>query len=349
MIDYSVEVAQDASIADPRVRHIMDGIQLLVDVRRLPDRADLLVFGDLRVADLTKPIETRRIGATRHGNQELPELRETRCLFSGRVVGKSGLAVWSVGDPRFGEPFVVTIHAKRVSRPKAQQPQFSVLPVEGLMSIHGMGEGVHGPRPAENGEDLSFPGWEDTPEPGGLYEFLGDELVDELLTVADCLVSTAGPARDRQLLQLLSLLADEAADDVEIDLQTEGHRIVMPCLSGRELIATRGVHRLDLWEYEVEIAGEEQIARPITRRVFDGLHCRVLAGPETQAVRPCRVSAQVLDAGEPRERVLGSEDLGPLFVHSPTTREFPFFGRIEAGKPIEIGSSGPDRMLVRVR
>lgn len=346
--DYDVEVAQDARIADPRVRHLMDGVQLLVDVRRLPDRDDLLVFGDLRVADLESPISTRRIGASAHGFQDLPQLRETRCLFSGRVDGDSRLAVWSLGDAEHGEPFVLTVKASRAPMPEVLQPQFTVMPVDGIFASHGMRELVRGPIPPRFDGEEFFEDFESQDyEPISLFDFLGEEYEDDIIQMGDVLVATAGPAGNRQIVQLMSMLADELADMVEVDLSTEGHRIVMPCLSGRELIVTRGLHSAELWEYDVEIAGEEQVANPVTRRVFDGLHMRVRPGPVIDGSRVLRVNGSLIESGLPEERPLGADDLGALYVYSPRRTRLPWFGRATPGQAVGLGAAGenPDATI----
>ncbi|MEO0478462.1 MAG: hypothetical protein AAF196_03185 [Planctomycetota bacterium] len=354
--DHEVEVAKEARAGDPRVRSLICGASARIEIEPAVAGDGLVLFGDVSFSRGELGDRFYSLGLDEVGVLDAPRLRSSRATVSARIENGGAMAIWSLGRSGHSPNFVMTVTANRPAVPSLDGLQ--VVPISSLRS--GRLTEIAVSRPSserrfvgefdfgEEQESVTWAATEATLE--SFYSGLDEEawMVDAggFLFVED---QSPLPGRFRQL-------EADLHRNVQVDFVTLADargsfggqdqapasiwdRLVVPCLSSRVSIVSRGTEATEVFDYDVEIAEDSKAMNPNVQGVFSGFIGTVRLMPEFGGRVRASIIVDLMEAGEPRRQPVGGKDSGDLWLHDVVQAPCLWAGRLDLPRTIETGDA----------
>lgn len=280
--DLAVEVAERATILDPRVDAAFHGMLADFVVHALPGESLQLSGTWLlseQVASTPMPIAV----AGDRPSVDQPDHRTAYASFAGTVLSGGALVVAGRGGPLGPAGFVLVVGARYLAPPaEFVAPDLLVRPVGAFLARPSapLPLGVAWPTLGFDGEPFARHDGEGGAQPNELVQLLRGKLGGSVDVVDDMLVVRGDVAAAQRCNRLLAQLAADMATvqlttRVVGDANTPPLELSQPVLGGHSAAAFVGRERMLIRDYEVEIAARAAASNPIVSAARSGLWLRV--------------------------------------------------------------------------
>lgn len=277
--DLDAEVAEEATIHDPKVEASFRGVRVAVTAHALPGD-DLLLHGSWRIAEGDEAVEIATGGDK--PNVDFVSRGAGYVTFAGRVRSGDGLIVGAREASKDGMQFLFAVHARIVTPPGPPQGNLMVFPASAWQAQVPARFSVYaGPFAGEERGDFGPVAELPVLSPQSLASFLGGDdgtvaMYGPTLVVDDDMAACA--RAERALRELAD--AQLQAAELRITRKARGERpslaIVQPLVAGLPAHAFVGETASMVTDYDVEIAKNAATSNPIVQPVRGGVWSRVL-------------------------------------------------------------------------
>lgn len=294
VLDFDVEVAQKADIADPKVKELLTGLRASVLPFALAGNDEIGLVVDLAYAVRIDDGEQLSTGLERQGTVDAPRLRSFVASFSGRVSDKGSLVAWSLGDEKGGLRGAIEISASWRAPAAPAREDLAVLGVAFACAGLEPREEIDANEGAAPGEAYAIGAGSQLRSRRARLQF--DELrvmvqdaVGDLERsrvaieqLGPWLVARGSPADVTAVRAAVARLVDETAAvaDVVLETRIEGgnafHHLIAPSLAGMPVHLRRGEEGWRIRDFEVEIAQSAAVANAVVQPWFAGASAAVV-------------------------------------------------------------------------
>lgn len=324
--DLDVEVAERATIFDPKVDAAFAGVLADLTVHALPGEGLQLRGSWLLsepVASLAMPIGTDRPSV------DLPEHRTAFASFAGTILSGGALVVSGRGGPLGPAGFALVVSARYLAPPAADAgPDLLVRPVGAFLAgssapqLRGLAwrlPGVDLPQFAQHDADGGLNPTEllrllHGQQPGSVELFDGILVArGDVATNPRCNRLLAQLAADMATARLASRVATDAAGAAGADAM----ELAQPVLGGHSAAAFVGRERMLIRDFEVEIAARAAASNPVLDTARSGLWLCVLPianGPTWHVAGSWSLARH----GAPRQHA--HDEAQPVVLHQTDVR-----------------------------
>jgi hypothetical protein len=286
--DFDVEVAQDSGAAEPALMHALEGITLELSARIFDSSRAIVIVGSLDTSRLESK-EAFDPGTLDLGQLELPRLRVATLCFAD-VVADGGRLELSLELPGSEQPLRLSVEARRglaAGKPEQgggsdkrgwQLVDLSVLttPAQSLPAA------VFGAtldrqlertptRPRETHiEAGTIASWL-TRDKSSLKLFSSTSGSPSMFTDSLLFLPRADPEGIAQARSLLASLESTRLSGGRVRVQQQGLKAEFPVLASEPARLRHGLEFTQLYDYDIEIAGQTWMPDPKVAVCFDGL------------------------------------------------------------------------------
>jgi len=324
VVDYDVEVAEKAGIADPRPESIDFDRGLTIYPVLQPDGVSVALFCLLTWRDA--PREIGKLGIEAKGSEELDKLdvTETQVGFSVPLP-PNGAFVYSPGTRTHPRLRVLVISSRLDPMPASST--WTVIP-HSLLTNGAMKNPIVGEHEGD--------GWRGLPPPVdsdwliGRLRNLDPEVWETdgafLESMSEHLVVRADKESLRRLRQALAYLGRNSTKGYVVSVrreirladakgaawQSSGPALSVPVVAGRSCFLTTGRGQTYVADYESEVANDSALANPIIRAVLDGTELIAAVVPSGEH---CLVQFDLAESqlAKLRKRPISNQLNGPIW------------------------------------
>lgn len=278
--DLDLEVAERATILDPKVDATFAGLLADVTVHALPGEG-LQLRGSWLLSEAVATTATP-IGIDL-ATLDLPEHRTAYVSFAGTILSGGALVVSGRGGPLGPAGFALVVSARYLAPPaEANGPDLLVRPVGAFLGSRPalQPRGIAWRLPGSDGMQFADNGSASGLQPAELLRLLLGkqpgtvELFDGILVARG---DVATPRCNRLLSQLAAdMRTARLVSRVGADGETPGIEVSQPVLGGHGAAAFVGHERMLIGDIEVEIAARAAASNPIVQAARSGLWLAVL-------------------------------------------------------------------------
>lgn len=359
MIDFDVEVAQKADIADPKVSAVLSGLRAVVQPFGFASSDEIGVLADIGFGIRKDTGDTWSSGVMKQPLLDSPRVDRVSARMSGRVPSGGSLVAWAGGDPALGPQIAVEI-ALRWRGPAPQiAPTDAVLPIAfGLPQFepeddHGS-DGIYVP----GDEKRILAGKADDPTRS---KYQADELtgiVQDAIQSEGSFVIRAGSVlivhgtaeQVTRARELIATMIDSAALGVDVVAETRSddgklllHRTLVPTLLGVPCSLDRGEEGVFVRDLDVEIAQSATAMNPVVDHWFSGIRCEAVVSRGIGSL-VADVGIDLSARGPAQRRAVEGDRGGAFDVAASDGRRMTLRSLLERGETVGLGQ-GPSLMV----
>lgn len=279
--DLDLEVAERATILDPKVDATFAGLLADVTVHALPGEG-LQLRGSWLLSEAVATTATP-IGLEL-ASLDLPEHRTAYVSFAGTILSGGALVVSGRGGALGPAGFALVVSARYLAPPtEANGPELMVRPVGAFLSSRPAPQprGIAWRLPGSDGVQFADDGGTSGLQPGELLRLLHGkqpgtvELFDGILVARGDVATT--PRCNRLLAQLAAdMRTARLVSRVGAEADALGIEVSQPVLGGHGAAAFVGHERMLIGDVEVEIAARAAASNPMPQAARSGLWLAVL-------------------------------------------------------------------------
>ena len=347
VLDFDVEVAEEAQIGDPRVLTVVTGLLAVVKVWPTAGTDDMVVAVDGRfTADLGNDAPPVWTGSDYLGTIDMPVLFGLDAGFVTRV--PDGGAACVVAHRRDLGGLVVTVECRHGSaRSAPRNDEVAAMPFGQFgaseprwATIEGAG-GELADRLGGSGDELD--GGFVVRDALDVRSALGQAFDGDLLPIGPWLVAI-GPGASahaaneaEQVVAMEHALLHEQSVRLEVREATGKHHTIvrLPGMTGRCSGVRFGCEKWAVDDYDVEIASKATAADPRGTGVFDGLivSTKLVGGADPTVI----LLGAHCATGEHRRRPIEAEGIGDLYLMDSRVATLQHRGVAAVGTKLLLG------------
>ena len=365
VLDFDVEVAQKADIADPKVSSIITGLQaVVVPFAVLSSDGELGAVVDLNFGVRRDASEQWSSGVMKQPLIDSPRVDSLAVGMSGRVPNGGSLVAWAGGDPARGPSMAIEVSVRWKGPAPAARNDAALFPVAFALPNLEL-------RASRSPDEVSFEEQKFQPGNPSLRPGLSGSRSSRAISQPDELeymIQEALGAYDPERVELsrvgpwlylrggaeviataraaLTSVIDDAMVNLDLSCRTtyesDGaalHVGLVPGLSGMPVHLRRGQEGSYVRDFDVEIAQSATAMNPVVEGWFSGMNARGVLGRAISGFDADIVVDLSARAAAQRRAIEG--DRGGSIDTAPTDgRRFSVRGVIDRGATLSLGQ-GP--------